>query len=371
MASATPARSVRAPISGVTLPSASISASGSMYSTDSFEMNAVSRWRTKSDKSHRPHVSPDAAGHPATVLAADDDERPRRGEHPAESTQRVATGDVDDEVERRPDLVDSRRSVVDRVDGSERAHRRRGSTGRRRRSPGLRARSAICTAKLPTPPDAPMTRTRWPGRTRPTVVSACRAVMPEIVDTPACSTGTFAGRSTSLSTSATAYSAKAPLAMPITSSPTRNRPTSAPTATTRPATSAPEHRLLRSDDAEAGDPNQERQAGHQVDDAAVDARRRDLHDDLATSGLGHGDSFEVDDLRAAVAVLHGGGHRRRNAVGWSLRPRFGVRVCWCSVVIVVLLSFRTLYDDVDNHSRTLYDVKGESRKRTARRTTWQ
>src|ERR1700722_20242720 len=35
---------------------------------------------------------------------------------------------------------------------------------------------AICTAKVPTPPDAPMTSTRWPACTWPRSRTACRAV---------------------------------------------------------------------------------------------------------------------------------------------------------------------------------------------------
>src|SRR5918911_280710 len=37
---------------------------------------------------------------------------------------------------------------------------------------------AICTAKVPTPPDAPMISTCWPARARP-VRSACSAVSPD------------------------------------------------------------------------------------------------------------------------------------------------------------------------------------------------
>ena len=45
---------------------------------------------------------------------------------------------------------------------------------------------ASCTVKVPTPPDAPTTSTRCPASRRPTSVSACRAVPPEIAATPAC-----------------------------------------------------------------------------------------------------------------------------------------------------------------------------------------
>ncbi len=98
---------------------------------------------------------------------------------------------------------------------------------------------ASCTANEPTPPDAPITSTRWPGSTRPTVVRAWSAVMPEIAETAACSKLTFSGLCASFDSLAEAYSAKVPLPMPNTSSPTAKRVTSAPTSTTRPATSMP------------------------------------------------------------------------------------------------------------------------------------
>src|SRR6478735_369465 len=40
---------------------------------------------------------------------------------------------------------------------------------------------AICTANVPTPPDAPMINTCCPGRTRPPSRTACRAVRAEMV----------------------------------------------------------------------------------------------------------------------------------------------------------------------------------------------
>ena len=98
---------------------------------------------------------------------------------------------------------------------------------------------AICTAYEPTPPEAPITRTFWPRSTRPTSDTAISAVSPEIGTAAACSKVTFAGLGASLSSRATAYSAKEPGAIPNTSSPTANLVTAEPTASTMPATSRP------------------------------------------------------------------------------------------------------------------------------------
>ena len=61
----------------------------------------------------------------------------------------------------------------------------------------------------------------------------------EIGTTAACSKVRFAGLWASLSSRAAAYSANEPRDIPYTSSPTANRVTSEPTATTVPATSMP------------------------------------------------------------------------------------------------------------------------------------
>ena len=63
--------------------------------------------------------------------------------------------------------------------------------------------------------------------------------MPEIVDAAACSKVMVWGFRTSFDSLAAANSAKAPVPMPNTSSPTANRVTSRPHSTTRPATSRP------------------------------------------------------------------------------------------------------------------------------------
>lgn len=81
-----------------------------------------------------------------------------------------------------------------------------------------------------------MTSTVCPART-PAASSARRAVSPETGMAAAWVNVRFDGLWASLISRATAYSAKAPRAMPNTSSPTRKRVTSGPIATTVPATS--------------------------------------------------------------------------------------------------------------------------------------
>jgi len=58
---------------------------------------------------------------------------------------------------------------------------------------------AICTANVPTPPDAPLIRTCCPGRTRAWSRSACRAVTAATGTDAACSKVTIAGFGTTLS----------------------------------------------------------------------------------------------------------------------------------------------------------------------------
>src|SRR5215210_7203655 len=98
---------------------------------------------------------------------------------------------------------------------------------------------AICTAKLPTPPAAPLISTRCPARTLPTSRMARRAVCPAIVTAAACSKVSLAGLGTTRSASARAYSANEPSKRPSTSSPARTSRTFAPTASTTPAPSTP------------------------------------------------------------------------------------------------------------------------------------
>ena len=68
---------------------------------------------------------------------------------------------------------------------------------------------AICTAKLPTPPDAPMMSTFCPAWTFPRRI-ACKAVSAETGTAAACSKETLAGLGASLAARARAYGAKEP-----------------------------------------------------------------------------------------------------------------------------------------------------------------
>src|SRR6266545_3929389 len=99
---------------------------------------------------------------------------------------------------------------------------------------------AIWTAKVPTPPEPPLTRTRCPLWTRPWSRSACSAVLPATANVAASSNETPAGFGTTPPFAATiTYSAKAPLAAPNTSSPGLSAVTLVPTASTVPAKSVP------------------------------------------------------------------------------------------------------------------------------------
>ncbi len=94
---------------------------------------------------------------------------------------------------------------------------------------------AICTANVPTPPDAPMTSTVCPAWTRPWSRTACSAVSAEIGTDAACSKETFDGMSASLPVATRAYCAKDASATPNTASPAAKPVTAAPTAATVPA----------------------------------------------------------------------------------------------------------------------------------------
>ena len=98
---------------------------------------------------------------------------------------------------------------------------------------------AICTANVPTPPAAPLTRTCCPGSRRPWSRSAWRAVQPAMGTAAACSKVTSGGFTAKSSSVPRTYSAKAPPLEPNTSSPGRSCVTLAPTSSTRPATSRP------------------------------------------------------------------------------------------------------------------------------------
>ena len=101
---------------------------------------------------------------------------------------------------------------------------------------------AIWTANDPTPPDAPLIRTRCPGFIRP-FRRPCIAVQPAVGSVAASSKDRLAGFDTSAVSGAAANSAYAPKphreSSPNTSSPGRNPVTFRPTASTLPAMSLP------------------------------------------------------------------------------------------------------------------------------------
>jgi SAM-dependent methyltransferase len=97
---------------------------------------------------------------------------------------------------------------------------------------------AICTAKVPTPPEAPMIRTCWPGWIPP-ARRPCSAVTAASGTAAACSKVRFPGLGARLSWSTAMYSAKAPWPKPYTSSPDLNAVTALPARSTVPARSPP------------------------------------------------------------------------------------------------------------------------------------
>src|ERR687891_426511 len=105
---------------------------------------------------------------------------------------------------------------------------------------------AICRAKVPTPPEAPLIRTRVPDWTLPTSRTALSAVRPDMTDAAASSNASPAGFLMSCDAGTTVNSANVPgMARvlphedPNTSSPGRRSVTFVPTASTTPATSVP------------------------------------------------------------------------------------------------------------------------------------
>jgi hypothetical protein len=98
---------------------------------------------------------------------------------------------------------------------------------------------ASWTAKLPTPPEAPMTTTCWPGWTPPVSRSAWRAANPEMGTAAASSELRLVGFRASWLSGTEADSAKDPSHQPKTAAPGGSWVTLRPTASTRPATSKP------------------------------------------------------------------------------------------------------------------------------------
>jgi hypothetical protein len=104
---------------------------------------------------------------------------------------------------------------------------------------------AICTAKVPTPPDAPFTSIFSPALSLPKSRTACSAVMAAIGTAAASSNEMFAGFITMFRLSRTrTYSENAPSRPPNTSSPGLNFVTLFPTDSTTPAKSTPSNGSL-------------------------------------------------------------------------------------------------------------------------------
>src|SRR5918911_1406914 len=186
---------------------------------------------------------------------------------------------------------------------------------------------AICTANVPTPPDAPVIRTVCPGCTLAMSRSACRAVKADIGTAAACSMVRLAGFGAKLSAGAHAYSARVPVVLqPNTSSPSSSPCTFLPTASTRPATSAPGTPLRG-----RRSPNARRRTygtpviGHEEVVARVDSSRMHAHEHVVIVDHRLGDLRVLEHVGSAVAVLNDGHHRgcRRRA---SKPDRAGVLV---------------------------------------------
>src|ERR1044071_10223772 len=80
---------------------------------------------------------------------------------------------------------------------------------------------AICTAKRPTPPEAPTIRTFCPERIPPASRRACRATTADVGTAAACANVRLVGFGASLSARARANSAQAPSELPRTAAPGR------------------------------------------------------------------------------------------------------------------------------------------------------
>ena len=105
---------------------------------------------------------------------------------------------------------------------------------------------AICTANVPTPPEAAFTSTLVPSPTSPTSRMAIRAVTPDMTDAAASSNESPAGFGISWDAGTTVSSAYVPTVRsapvhddPKTSSPGWRSVTLRPTSSTTPATSVP------------------------------------------------------------------------------------------------------------------------------------
>ena len=143
---------------------------------------------------------------------------------------------------------------------------------------------AICTAKVPTPPDAPMTSTRWPGCTRAVVADGLQGGEAGDRDGGGLLEGEVRRLGRELVRAGAGVLGEGALADAehLVARP-RTVVTSAPTASTRPASSRPRTAVLRRAQPEAGEADRVGQAGHEVPGAPVDAGRVHPHQHLVVA----------------------------------------------------------------------------------------
>ena len=176
---------------------------------------------------------------------------------------------------------------------------------------------AICTAKLPTPPEAPTISTLCPGSSRPRSRRPCRAVTAEMGAAAACSKVRLAGLGASWSAGAVTYSANEPLHVPYTSSPGAKPVDAGGDGFDGSGEASARVWVLGPAEAEPGEAEGIGQAGHDVPGAPVHAGGVHAHQDLAVPDGGHVDLRDLEEVlrRRAVAILNNGLHRG------SARPR--------------------------------------------------
>src|SRR3954467_10668364 len=169
---------------------------------------------------------------------------------------------------------------------------------------------AIWTAKVPTPPDAPVIRTCCPVWTRPWSRTAWRAARAETGTAAAWSKDSLAGLGASLSGRARAYSANDASPMPNTASPGVKAVTLASTAATVPARLRPGLRYFGP--RRRTPPGGWDRAGRPARATCLGPRwRMHPHEHLVLSDHGPGDLGDPQDVlgRGAVLVLDDRRHR--------------------------------------------------------------
>src|SRR5713101_7959892 len=158
---------------------------------------------------------------------------------------------------------------------------------------------AICTANVPTPPAAPLTRTLLPAKIFPWSRRPCNAVSPATNTDAACSNVTLSGLITKFDLVVHAYSAKAPRHEPNTSSPGLNCVTLLPTASTSPATSADRHFEQPRHYAERA-----RLAIHEAPINRIDGGRADSDQNFIVLGSRLLNLLTLEHVRRAIFVIN-------------------------------------------------------------------